>query len=109
MIGYVLARLVSALPVLLGVTVLAFLFVRLIPGDPATNIAGERANAALIEEIRRVHGLDQPLPLQYLRFVGRLAQGDLGTSIQTGEPVTHELARLFPATIELALCAVILA
>jgi peptide/nickel transport system permease protein len=109
LISYVLARLVGALPVLLGVTVLAFLFVRMIPGDPAKNIAGERANAALLAEIRRVHGLDQPLPVQYLKFVGRLAQGDLGTSLQTNEPVTHEIARLFPATLELTAFAVLLA
>jgi peptide/nickel transport system permease protein len=106
---HLLARLAGALPVLLGVTVLAFLFVRAIPGDPARNIAGERATEALLDEIRRVHRLDEPLPVQYLGFLGRIVKGDLGTSIQTDEPVTHEIARLFPATIELTLCAVLLA
>lgn len=106
---FVLGRLLGALPVLLGVTVLAFLFVRMIPGDPARNIAGERASEELLAEVRRVHGLDQPWPAQYARFLGRIARGDLGTSLQTGEPVTRELAARFPATLELTLCAVLLA
>lgn len=106
---FVLARLLGAVPVLLGVTVLAFLFVRMIPGDPARNIAGERANEALLAEVRRVHGLDEPLPAQYLRFLGRIAQGDLGTSLQTNEPVTREIAARFPATIELTAVAVVIA
>jgi peptide/nickel transport system permease protein len=106
---FLLARLLGAAPVLLGVTVLAFLFVRMIPGDPARNIAGERANEKILEDVRRVHGLDQPLPLQYGRFLGRIAQGDLGTSLQTNEPVTREIAQRFPATIELTLCAVLIA
>lgn len=106
---FLVARLLGAAPVLLGVTVLAFLFVRMIPGDPARNIAGERASAQLLEDVRRVHGLDQPLPLQYGRFLGRIARGDLGTSLQTNEPVTREIAARFPATIELTLCAVLIA
>ncbi|MBX3468097.1 MAG: ABC transporter permease [Planctomycetes bacterium] len=107
--GYVLQRLLGAVPVLFGVTVLAFLFVRMIPGDPARNIAGERANEEILAQVRRVHGLDEPLPAQYARFLGRIAQGDLGTSLQTNEPVTREIAARFPATIELTLCAVLLA
>lgn len=106
---YVLARLLGAVPVLLGVTVLAFLFVRLIPGDPARVIAGERASEELLAEMRRVHGLDQPLSAQYVLFLGRLARGDLGTSLQTGEPVTREIAARFPATIELTVAAVLVA
>src|SRR5687768_5562418 len=102
-------RLLGALPVLLGVTLLAFAFVRAIPGDPAKIIAGERSTEALQAEIRRVHGLDRPLPEQYLRFLGRIARGDLGTSVQTNEPVTHEIALRFPATIELTVAAVLLA
>jgi peptide/nickel transport system permease protein len=108
-IRHFLERLVGAVPVLLGVTLLAFLMVRMIPGDPARNIAGERANAAILDEVRRVHGLDRPLPAQYGRFLLRIARGDLGTSLQTNEPVTAEIARLFPATLELTFAAVVIA
>lgn len=106
---FFVGRLLGAVPVLFGVTLLAFLFVRMIPGDPAKNIAGERADEAMLVEIRRVHGLDQPLPAQYARFLGRIATGDLGTSLQTNEPVTREIAARFPATIELTFCAVLIA
>lgn len=106
---YFAERLLSTIPVLLGVSLLVFLLVHAIPGDPARNIAGERASAEVLDRIRKAHGLDQSLPVQYLRFMGRLVIGDMGTSIQTGEPVSSEIARRFPATIELALAAVVLA
>ena len=106
---YLLGRLLSILPVLLGVSVLVFLLVRAIPGDPARNIAGERASAELIEQIRAEHGFDRPLPVQYLTFMGRLSRGDFGTSIQSRQSVSGEIARRFPATIELALSAILLA
>lgn len=106
---YLVRRSLAAVPVLVGVAVLVFALVRAIPGDPARNIAGERASPALLEEIRRTHGLDRPVPVQFARWAGRLAQGDLGTSIQTSAPVTEEIARRFPATIELTLAAVLLA
>jgi peptide/nickel transport system permease protein len=108
-VRYLVERLLSTIPVLLGVSLLVFLMVHLIPGDPARNIAGERASPEILETIRKAHGLDRPLPVQYLSFMGRLAMGDMGTSIQTGEPVSHEIARRFPATLELALAAVFLA
>ena len=106
---YLLGRFASILPVLLGVSVLVFLMVRLIPGDPAKNLAGERATAEMLEAIRAEHGLDKPLPAQYAIFLGNLVQGDLGTSVHTYEPVSHELARRFPATMELAFSAILLA
>ena len=81
---YFAERLLSTIPVLLGVSLLVFLLVHAIPGDPARNIAGERASAEVLDRIRKAHGLDQPLPVQYLRFMGRLVIGDMGTSIQTG-------------------------
>lgn len=109
MLPYLLRRLVTVIPVLLGVTLLAFLVVHAVPGDPAKVIAGERANPRTLERIRHEHGLDQPLAVQYGLFLRRLAQGDLGTSVQTDAPVRSEIARRFPATIELTLAAVLLA
>ena len=106
---YLAGRLLSTLPVLVGVSLIVFLMVRMIPGDPARNIAGERASPAVLAAIREANGLDRPLPLQYVSFLGRLLTGDLGTSIQTGEPVTTEIARRFPATLELAVAAMVLA
>ncbi|MEZ6186947.1 MAG: ABC transporter permease [Planctomycetota bacterium] len=106
---YLLGRLLSILPLLLGVSLLVFLMVRLIPGDPARNLAGERASEEQLERIRKEHGLDRPLPAQYAGFMGRLAQGDLGTSVQTRRSVASEIARRFPATVELALSAILLA
>ena len=91
-------------------TLVAFALIRLIPGDPVEVMMGERrldpaAHAALMQQL----GLDQPLHVQYLRYVGGLLQGDLGNSLVTREPVAVEFAALFPATIELALAALLLA
>jgi dipeptide transport system permease protein len=88
----------------------AFGLIRLIPGDPVEVMMGERrldpaAHAALVKQL----GLDQPLPVQYLHYVGQLLQGDLGKSLVTREPVAAEFAVLFPATIELAAAALLLA
>ncbi len=98
------------MPTLLGVTVAAFMLIRLIPGDPVEIMVGERrldaaAHAALMAQL----GLDQPLPVQYLRYVGQLLHGDLGRSLVTREAVSAEFAALFPATLELAGAALLLA
>ena len=105
-----LKKLATLIPTLLGVTLAAFALIRLIPGDPIEIMVGERrldpaAHAALMQQL----GLDQPLPVQYLRYLGQLAQGDLGRSLVTREPVAAEFAVLFPATIELACAALLLA
>ncbi len=84
---YVLRRLVLALPVLLGVSVAVFLMIELVPGDPATVLAGDTASADQVERIRHELGLDQPLPVQYLRFLERLAHGSLGESTRTHREV----------------------
>jgi len=105
---YVLRRLVLALPVLLGVSVAVFLMIELIPGDPATVLAGDTASADQVERIRHELGLDQPLPVQYLRFVERLAHGSLGESTRTHREVLLEIAERFPYTLALALGAVTL-
>lgn len=94
------------IPVLFGVTVLVFIISHAIPGDPAKMIAGPKASRQAIENIRRAHGLDRPLPVQYLRFVSGLMRGDLGTSIRNHRPVTHDLKDFFPATLELTLASI---
>jgi peptide/nickel transport system permease protein len=108
MTQYILRRLLLAIPVLLGVTFLAYSML-LMTGDPAAALAGEHATPEMRAALRERLGLDDPLPVQYVRFLSRLFQGDLGTSIMTRTPVVSELRLFFPATIELALSAIILA
>ena len=110
MFALLLKRLATLVPTLLGVTVVAFALIRLIPGDPIEIMVGERrldaaAHAALMHQM----GLDQPLPAQYLAYVKQLAHGDLGKSLVTREPVAAEFKVLFPATLELAGAALLLA
>lgn len=109
MLGYVLRRLLLLFPILLGLSLLVFLFVRALPGGPAIALLGERANDQSIEQINRSLGLDQPLQVQYVRYLKNLASGDLGSSTRTRQPVTSELARRFPATVELSIAAMIFA
>lgn len=109
-LGHVIARRIALLAVvLLGVSVLTFIISHAIPGDPARLLAGQRASAEVVEQIRRNYGLDQPLPVQYVRYMSGLMQGDLGRSIRTGRPVAEDLARFFPATLELVATALFLA
>ncbi len=89
--------------VVAGVCVITFIISHLIPGDPARLLAGDRASDAIVENIRQQLGLDQPLYVQFYRYVSDLFHGDLGTSIRTGRPVLEELRIFFPATLELAL------
>lgn len=110
MFTLLLKKLATLVPTLLGVTLVAFALIRLIPGDPIEIMVGERrldeaARSALMAQL----GLDQPLPVQYAHYLGQLLQGDLGKSLVTREPVAAEFAVLFPATVELALAALLLA
>jgi peptide/nickel transport system permease protein len=109
MTTYILRRLLSLLIVLVGVSIISFFFIHLIPGDPAETILGERANAESIARVRAELGLNDPLPAQYLRFAEHLVQGDLGRSIHTNNPVAEEFATRFPATVELTVAAILLA
>ncbi len=109
MIGYLARRTLSALPVLIGVSILVFSFVHFIPGDPAIAMLGERATPENVARIRASLGLDKPLWEQYLIYMGRVLQGDMGQSILRGYPITEELMHRFPATVELALSAMLLA
>ena len=107
---FVLTRLGLVVPTFLGMTLLAFFLIRLVPGDPIETLAGERGidparHAALMKD----YGLDRPVWVQYGRYLGRLLQGDLGKSMITQEKVVTEFVALFPATVELALCAIVFA
>jgi peptide/nickel transport system permease protein len=106
---YALRRSLTLLPVLLGVSVLVFSFVHLIPGDPALTMLGERATPEKVTEVRQRLGLDRPIHEQYLIYLGKVLRGDLGVSIVRGDPVLTDLLRRFPATVELALAAILLA
>ncbi len=96
-------------PVLFGISLLVFLFLHLIPGDPAVVMLGERAGPERIAELRNKLGLERPLPEQYLLFVGNLLRGDLGTSIFNQLSINEQLARRWPATFELAIAATLFA
>ncbi|MGF1537948.1 MAG: peptide ABC transporter permease, partial [Elainellaceae cyanobacterium] len=84
---YIVERLLQLVPVLLGISLLVFAFLHLIPGDPAITMLGDRATPAQVEALRERMGLNEPLPLQYLSFLGSLLRFDLGTSIFTGEAI----------------------
>ncbi len=104
-----LTRLLAGLPALLVVTALVFGVVRLIPGDPARILAGEFATDAVVRELRQRWQLDQPLPVQYGVYLGRLLRGDLGRSTATSLPVAPELLERFLRTVELAGAAILIA
>jgi len=107
MTRYIIQRLILALPVLLGVSFLVFLMVQLVPGDPALVLAGDTASKETVEALRKEMGLDQPIPLQYLRFLERLTHGSLGKSIRTQREVLVEIADRFPYTLLLTISAVL--
>ena len=109
MLRYVVRRLLLLVPILLGVSILIFFWVHALPGDPATALLGERSTPELIREYKARYGLDQPIPVQYWDYLKVTVQGDLGTSIQSRRDVTTEIGQRFPATIELAVCAMIFA
>ncbi len=110
MIRFALTRIGMVIPTFIGITLLAFFLIRLVPGDPIETMAGERGiDAARHERLRQEYGFDQPVLVQYGRYVARIAHGDLGRSIVTREAVLSEFATLFPATVELAICAILFA
>ena len=104
----VLRRLATALPVIAGVIVVTFLLTRALPGDPAVYFAGPAATQQAIDEIRHQLGFDRSLPVQFVDYIERLAHGDLGTSLTTGQPVMTELLTRLPASAELTLLALLL-
>jgi dipeptide transport system permease protein len=107
MLRFVLVRASLIIPTFIGVTLLAFLLVHLIPGDPIETLAGERGiDPARHAQLRAEYGFDKPLMVQYGIYVGHVLRGDLGISAITHQRVIDEFRQLFPATIELSLCAV---
>lgn len=110
MLKFILKRTLDLIPTLIGISILSFVLIRLIPGDPVMLLLGERgANPAVYQEMQQNLGLDKPMHLQYFTFMADALQGNLGESIVSKRPVTQEFFQLFPATLELGLTALALA
>lgn len=105
MFTFILRRILSSIPVLLGILFVTFAIGRLIPGDPCRAILGEKATDAICEEFIHRHGLDKPIPTQFGIYVGEILRGDLGTSIRYGKPVTDLILERLPTTVELSIVA----
>lgn len=109
MLTYIIKRVLGVIPVLLCVSILVFGFLRLIPGDPALTMLGERATQENINRVREQLGLNKPLHEQYLTFLGNALRGDLGRSVVRQEIVAEQIVRRFPATLELTMAAILIA
>ena len=109
MLKFVVRRVLLLVPILLGLSVLVFLFVRALPGGPATALLGENATPERVAQVKAAYGLDRPVYEQYLAYMEKAVQLDFGTSITTRQPVIEEFARLFPATVELTVLAMFFA
>ncbi|NMB25727.1 MAG: ABC transporter permease [Firmicutes bacterium] len=109
MLNYIKRRLLMLLPVLIGISIVVFLVMHLAPGDPAEILAGPTASASDIAALRAKLGLDDPVWVQYWRFVSGVLKGDLGTSVQSGESVTDMVKTRFPNTLALSIAAMIVA
>ena len=110
MLRFILTKLALLIPTFIGVTLLTFFMIRAIPGDPIELLVGERGIAPERHaQLSAQMGLDRPLPVQYAIYIGDVLQGDLGKSIVTKKPVLQEFFTLFPATLELGICAMIFA
>lgn len=109
MLRFAVRRILLMIPVLFGLSVLLFLWLRALPGDPARALLGEKATDEAIARINAQYGFDQPLLQQYLTYTGQLLRGDFGISPRTGEPVVETFLLRFPATVELAVAALLFA
>ena len=107
MLRFVVRRLLLLIPILLGLSILVFLWIRALPGSPATALLGERATTEAVAAVRKQYGLDDPIHVQYYAYVKTLARFDFGDSITTRRPVLDEFKQRFPATIEIALAAML--
>jgi len=106
--AYIIRRVIGLIPVLLGITILVFFLIRLIPGDPVITMLGDRASAESVERVREQLGLNDPLHVQYFKYMGQLMRGNLGQSIINRTQVTDELRYRLPATIEMIAGALVL-
>ena len=107
MAAYVLRRLALLVPVLLGVSLVSFGLMQLVPGDPALILAGEEATEEVLTRIRQEYGLNRPLPVQFVAYLRHAVVGDLGISIQSRQPVATLLEQRFPFTLKLAFLAIL--
>ena len=105
MLKFIARRVLLLIPILLGLSIIVFAFVRALPGGPAQALLGERGRPEQVRGIEEELGLNEPIYVQYSRYMGRVLQGDLGNSVISRRPVTEELREKFPATVELALAA----
>jgi peptide/nickel transport system permease protein len=109
MLRYLVRRLLLLVPILFGVSLLIFFWIRALPGSPAESLLGERATPQLVQAYRHRYGLDEPIYKQYWAYLKTTAQGDLGVSVATRRRVTYEIKQRFPATVELAAAAMLFA
>lgn len=109
MLRYILRRMLMLVPVLFGVSLVSFSLLHLVPGDPADVLGGPEATKEDVERIRREYGLDQPLPVQYLRFAANAARGDFGVSIQSRHPVRDLLLQRLGFTLQLSFASILVA
>ncbi len=109
MLKYTIRRILAAIPVLLGLSIVLFAFVHFLPGDPCRSILGQHATEAACDRMRANLGLDQPLIVQYIEYLRKLLTGDFGASIVNNKPFLTEFGVRFPATVELAMAAMIFA
>jgi peptide/nickel transport system permease protein len=107
MLRFVVRRLLLLIPILIGLSILVFLWIRALPGGPAEALLGERATPETIAAIERQYGLDKPLPVQYWSYVKTVSRGDFGDSTVSRQPVVEEFRQKFPATVELAVAAML--
>ncbi len=105
MLRFLVRRVLLVLPVLFGLLVLTFILVRIVPNDPSAALAGQNATPQQIAEIRAKYGFDKPLIIQFVVYLKQVAQGDFGTSIQSGRPVVTDIGQRLPATLELTFAA----
>ena len=109
MLRFIVRRVLGAIPVLFWLSVILFMLLRLLPGDPAIAILGQHATPQLVAQIHETLGLDKPLYVQYLRYMGQLLQGNFGSSFVDGRTVTSTFFLRFPVTIELTIGALVFA
>ncbi|OZM73339.1 peptide ABC transporter permease [Amycolatopsis antarctica] len=109
MLRFIVRRLLQAIPTLLVLSILVFAWLRALPGGPASALLGDKATPEKIAQLNAILGLDQPIFVQYFKFLGRVLTGDFGSSLVSAQPVLEEIGRTFPATVELSVAALFLA
>ncbi len=109
MTSYIIKRLFMVIPILLGVATIVFTLMFIVPGDPARLLMGQHGDERVLESIRHEMGLDRPVYIQYIRFIGKLMKGDFGRSYRQKRPVSQIIQERFPATAKLALASMIFA